>query len=509
MKLSLQNLLGRAYTEAVCKTRARLTEQSLNSLREKAAEKIAFYPTSFHVRLVKMLAYVGTAYSRPLAQSARGASTKTFISNTQTAHAPIGTAGYYRVGEDGRLYLTSKSEHYHCSLGHGFPGYKLIEHARALGIPNAAHNNTRGHITRLLEEEMVRAANGLDRGDKPASDRVLSSKGRLVLNRVLNLNTGSLAAETAVKLVLSRFYRAQGDSPKPKYEGRTPVLLVIGDTDRALPANYHGTTIITQVMRGMWRDLADALEQSGFLLVRAVRPNNAEDLDEVFEQYEKAPYKIAACFHELVMMNYGAIRLSESFVRRMYALCSKHDVPTVVDEIQTCLWSPELFMFREYGVRPRIVVVGKGFPGGEYAASRILFNAGLDVLPQFGALITNGQEELASLAYLISMRWTERNADVVEAVGSRYEERVRDLAERFPSLIRSVEGKRHMVGLSFRDFGRAKAFVKKLNERGLDISMQTYKLDAPPSALTKLPLTIGYEGVDFIVEAMRESLERL
>jgi len=30
--------------------------------------------------------------------------------------------GYYRIGEDGRLYLTTKSAHYHTPLGHDFPG---------------------------------------------------------------------------------------------------------------------------------------------------------------------------------------------------------------------------------------------------------------------------------------------------------------------------------------------------------------------------------------------------
>ena len=68
--------------------------------------------------------------------------------------------GIFRVGEDGRLYLISKSEHYHTPLGHGFPGYTLLDCARQLGIPNATHNNTRGQITRLLEEELVAAVNG-------------------------------------------------------------------------------------------------------------------------------------------------------------------------------------------------------------------------------------------------------------------------------------------------------------------------------------------------------------
>jgi len=31
-------------------------------------------------------------------------------------------------------------------------------------VTNVTHNNTRGHITRLLEEELVRTANGLKAG---------------------------------------------------------------------------------------------------------------------------------------------------------------------------------------------------------------------------------------------------------------------------------------------------------------------------------------------------------
>ena len=43
-----------------------------------------------------------------------------------------------------------------------FYGYgdKLVENARRLGIPNATHNNTRGHITRVLETELIRLVSG-------------------------------------------------------------------------------------------------------------------------------------------------------------------------------------------------------------------------------------------------------------------------------------------------------------------------------------------------------------
>ena len=67
---------------------------------------------------------------------------------------------------------------------------------------------------------------------------------------------------------------------------------------------------------------------------------------------------------------------------------------------------------------PDFVSVGKGFPGGEYPASRqILSTARMDTLDQFGALVTNGQEELASLAYLVTMEFVRANGAYIAALG--------------------------------------------------------------------------------------------
>ena len=144
------------------------------------------------------------------------------------------------------------------------------------------------------------------------------------------------------------------------------------------------------------------------------------------------------------------------------------------------------------------MAIGKGFPGGEYAASRILFSAAFDSLPQFGALVTNGQEELAALAYLVTMSWASANREI----GDYYEGRLRQLATQFPKLVTGVDGSRHLGCLRFRDTRTATDFAKRLVERGLDISTQTYKPDCPPSVLTKLPLIAGYEVVDFILDWM-------
>lgn len=509
VRSSLPQLLGEDYVTAACAARAALTGHDADALFDRAGKEVDFFPASLQDRLRALLPHTGEAVSPPYSGSSRGASASAFNANSKPAQAPLSALGYFRAGEDGRLYLATKSEHYHAPLGHAFPGYELVQIARDLGIPNATHNNTRGHITRLLERDLVRAAAGIDPGDAAGLDALIASDAPASPNRVLNLETGSLAAEAALKLALARFYQAQADSRPPRYAGRTPVVLVLGDDDGGLEANYHGTTMLTQVMRGMWNGLRGALDAPAFWRVRAVKPNNLDSLEEAFRTCSQPPFKVAAFFHELIMMNYGGLRLTDAFVSRMYALCAQHDALAVVDEIQTGVWSPELFMFREYGVVPDIAVIGKGFPGGEYAASRILFKSKLDTLPQFGALVTNGQEELASLAYLVTMRWAEANAPVTRAIGEHYEQRLRDMAVRHAARIARVEGRRHLAGVYFHELPAARAFVEQLNAKGFDISVQTYKTGCPPSALTKIPLIADMAVVDFVVDAMETALKRL
>ena len=505
---SLADLIGWERVAAASRARAALSGENAAALQALGGEPVDFLPAGFLARQQSLLSQVGTQVAAPPVDApCRGASTRMFDSATNLGLAPVSALGLFRIGEDGRLYLISKSEHYHTPLGHGFPGYALLERARQLGIPNATHNNTRGHITRLLEEALVGAVNGLAADDTAGLAKIIASQDPDVCNRVLNLETGSLAMEAALKLILARFHRIEAGGPEPKYFGRTPVLLVMGDEQGGLQANYHGTTILTQTVRGMWPGLYAGIAQAGLYRVCPLRPNRPEDLTAAFAQWEGHGHKIAGFFHEIVMMNYGGLRLTPEFLQHAYHLCRRHDVPTVVDEIQSCLWHHDLFMFREWGLAPSCVAVGKGFPGGEYPASRLIFSAALDCLPQFGALVTNGQEELAALAYLITMRWARANAAATRAVGDYYEARMRRFAEAHPEKISAVEGKRHLTTLFFRGLESAKAFAGELNRRGLDISTQTYKADCPPAVLTKIPLIATPAVVDFIIEQMAVAID--
>jgi acetylornithine/succinyldiaminopimelate/putrescine aminotransferase len=426
-----------------------------------------------------------------------------------TEASPLTGLGFIRIGENGRAYLISKSEHYHASLGHGFPGYRLIENAKRLGIPNATHNNTRGHITRVLEQELIRVANGISKGNTELLRQVVESSEPHMLNRVINLETGSLAVEAGLKMMLARFYRLEDTFDEPQFQGRTPVFLVIADNAGGKKANYHGTTLLTQVMRGMWPEFSDALESNEVFVVKPVRINDIGDFERAVEAYDSEPYKIAGFFHEIVLMNYGGIMLDVPFLKRAYELCDERDVPILVDEIQSCMWSPEVFLFREYGLRPDFVSVGKGFPGGEYPASRIIATSAMDNLSQFGALVTNGQEELASLAYLVTMEFAQANSAYTRDIGDYYQSELEALAQKYPAAIDRIEGSRHLSTIVFYSVDTTVQFIAQLIDAGIDISAHTYKAESPPVALTKIPLISTCKMVDFLISKMHEALKHL
>ena len=143
MTRSLRDLLGKAHVRRVSAAARWLGLPS--AVDELGQRPVDFYPAALQARLASLLEHVGRRVldAPPLLRPTPAREATASTPPPMPMPPPLSALGYYRIGEDGRLYLTTKSEHYHASVGHGFPGYRLIEHARALGLPNATHNNTR------------------------------------------------------------------------------------------------------------------------------------------------------------------------------------------------------------------------------------------------------------------------------------------------------------------------------------------------------------------------------
>lgn len=507
IKRSLKDLLGAEYMEAVKSVAVEINGMDEGEADALINEQVEFLPEDYVQRMHKMAKKTGETVVAAFDDAMEGAPTESYRKATHLNAAPIGGVGCTRIGQDGRAYLTAKSEHYHTSLGHNFPGYKLITNARKLGILNATHNNTRGFITRLAERRIVAKANGIDEG--AALDAVLKSKEPRVLNRIINLETGSLAVEAGIKMMLSRFYRLDGTYDAPVYEGKIPVFLVMEDNKDGFTANYHGTTIFAQTLRGMWPTLYEKCVENDLYRVVSVKKNDLADFEEKIKKYNSGKYKTAGFLHEIILMNYSGIRLTKEFLQGAYKLCHENDTFTLCDEIQSCMWYDGMFLFRQYGLDSDFVVIGKGFPGGEYPASKIITTYETDSLNQFGALVTNGQEELASLAYLITMEFSAANGEEITRMGEFIERRIDELAKDFPQLIDKADGLGHLAAIHFRSVEKAAEFTKLINEKCVDISAQLYKADCPPGALIKPPLIADEVVVDVMISKIKECLVEL
>lgn len=507
IKRSLKDLLGEEYMKAVKSVAVKVNGMDEEEADYLINEQVDFFPDSYIKKMDELAKLTGEKLIDGVYINEKGAPTDSFAKAAQSCMAPIGGLGCTRIGEDGKAYLIAKSEHYHASLGHNFPGYKLIDNARKLGILNATHNNTRGFITRLAERRIVAAANGVANDTK--IDEILASDKPQILNRVINLETGSLAVEAGIKMMLARFYRLDSSFEKPEYSGKIPVFLVMEDNKEGKGANYHGTTIIAQTFRGMWPELYEKIEENELYRVVTVKKNNIDDFKAKIEKYNNDKYKTAGFLHEIILMNYAGIKLEKEFLQEAHNICRKTDTFTLVDEIQSCMWYDGMFLFKLYNLHPDFAVIGKGFPGGEYPASKIITTAPADSLNQFGALVTNGQEELASLAYLITMEFSAANGAEIAEMGNKIEQGIRNLAKKYPDLLPPPEGLGHLSSIHFKSVEKASEFTKIMNEMSVDISAQLYKPDCPPAVLLKPPVITDETVLDVLLEKIEEGLLKL
>lgn len=505
---SLIDLLGRKYCEVIAKTAQVLHGVSEEKANELISTKVDFFNEDYEQKIEELSDKIGEQLFDAFDNENNGASLESYNKATKTSASPIGCIGPYRVGEDGRLYLAAKSEHYHTPIGHNFPGFKLINFARELGIPNATHNNTRGYITRKLEQRLIGSINDVEQESEELDD-IINSKEPKVLNRVLNIETGSLACEAGIKLFLTRFYQQDNFTKPSAHQGKVPVFFVMADSDGGLEANYHGTTITAQTLRGMWPKFYKANEENDIYKVVSVKINDINDFEEKIKKYNQGKYKTAGFMHEIILMNYGGVKLKEEYLQKAYELCEKYDTPTFCDEIQSCMWYPGMFLFKLYGLKPDVVILGKGFSGGEYPASRMVTTYELDSMSQFGALVTNGQQELASLAYLITMTFFEANPEPIKKLGEYAQSLLSELKDKYSNYISNIEGYGHLMAIHFDSLDYAGKFAKRVNALCIDISAQTYKLNCPPAALLKLPVIMNENLIKTMVDKFDEVLAQM
>lgn len=168
-------------------------------------------------------------------------------------------------------------------------------------------------------------------------------------------NSGAEANEVAMKMVRKWAYKVKG---VPQNEA-----LIIG-----CEQNFHGRTISVI----SWSDDPEARDNygpftPGFELV----PFN--DLDALEKVFKEKGDKIAAFFVEPIQGEAGVFVPDEGYLKKAHALCKKHNILLVADEVQTGFGRTGKLFCSDYDeVKPDAIVMGKALSGGLYPISGVV-----------------------------------------------------------------------------------------------------------------------------------------
>ena len=365
--------------------------------------------------------------------------------------------GIFYITEQRKLFLDCTSGHYQMLWGYHPPALcELIEQAEKLGIVWDNHSNIPQAPVKALAWRLAELGGETD----------------VVL---LGICTGSVACAAAMKMQLVYFERTRP-------ENATPVFI-------ALDGNYHGTDMVAQNLRGMWRKYVQNI------IVENVQPNDERQLRDVFARHGR---NVAAFWAEPIMMNREAIRVDPAYLQLVQQLCHEADAAFCVDEIQTGFWQKEIFYSRKIGLSPDMLITGKGMTAGYHPLSAVVYRRKYDVLEQYDAISTNGQAAMASLVALGNIEMISRDGAKIDAVGQRYHRLLCALAGRHGGVVEGSRGDAHMSALKFRRREDALAFHARCIEAGLWLRAHAYH-EGHSTILTKLSLPVDDEVVDFII----------
>jgi len=369
--------------------------------------------------------------------------------------------GVWLFDAEDRRYLDMMSAYSAVNTGHGHPRIlkTLTEQAGRVAIVSRAFHTDRlgPFLARLCE------LTGLD-GACP-------------------MNTGAEAVETAIKAARRWGYTVKG-IPADKAE----IIVARG--------NFHGrtTTIVGFSSEEEYRDGFGPFAP-GFKLVPY---GDAEALDAAIGP------NTCAVLLEPIQGEAGIVVPPEGYLRHVRALCDRHRVLMILDEIQSGLGrTGKWFAHQHEGIKPDGLCLGKALGGGVMPVSA--FVARQDVIGIFkpgnhGS--TFGGNPLAAAIGLEALNVIEEEGLVARSaeLGEHLMRRLHDI--RSP-LIRAVRGRGLWVGVEIDPAHiTARAVCEDLMRRGV-LSKETHDTVirlAPPLVITREELDWG---IDRLIDSIR------
>lgn len=305
---------------------------------------------------------------------------------------------------EGKRYYDFLSAYSAVNQGHSHPKIvgALVEQAQKLALTSRAFYNSK-----LGEyEQKITTLFGFD--------------------KVLPMNSGAEAVETAVKLARKWSYEVKGIA-----ENAAKIIVCEN--------NFHGrtTTIVS------FSNDPDANQNYGPFTPGFIKiPYN--DIAALEEVLSREAGNIAAFLVEPIQGEAGVYVPDENFLKNASELCKKHNVLFIADEVQTGIArTGRLIACHHENVQPDILILGKALSGGMYPVSAVLANDNImNVIKpgQHGSTFGGNPVACAVAVAALDVVADEKLSERAEELGKLFRAEIEKLIAK-TDLITKVRGK--------------------------------------------------------------------
>lgn len=334
---------------------------------------------------------------------------------------------------EGKKYFDFLSAYSAVNQGHSHPKIvdALIKQAQTLALTSRAFYNSK-----LGEyEKKITSLFGFD--------------------KVLPMNSGAEAVETAVKLARKWAYEVKG------IKGNQAKIIVCEN-------NFHGrtTTIVS------FSNDPDAHNNYGPFTPGFIKIsyNDTKELEEVLKDDAQ---NIAAFLVEPIQGEAGVYVPDEGFLKKASELCKAHNVLFIADEVQTGIArTGRLIACHHEDVQPDILILGKALSGGMYPVSAVLANDNIMKVihpGQHGSTFGGNPLACAVAMAALDVVQEEKLSEKAERLGQIFRTEIQKIVSK-TDLVHSVRGKGLLNAIIINDSQHSPTawnLCVKLMENGL------------------------------------------
>lgn len=363
-------------------------------------------------------------------------------------------------------------------------GNKYLDFLSAYSAVSFGHNNPR--IMKALTDQ-------LEKLDVPARAFHTDKLGEFAeavckitgMDMVQPMNTGAEAVETGIKAA-----RRWGHDVKGIEDGKQRIIVSDG--------NFHGrtTTIISFSGDDDYKRGFGPFD-GGFDMVPF---GDAAALEAAITP------DTCAFMTEPLQGEGGILMAPDGWLKEVQAICKKHNVLLLLDEIQTGMGRTGKNFCFEYEIdKPDGLMLGKALGGGIYPVSAFLARKDvMDVFDPGSHGSTFGGNPIAAAIALEALKILEEDkyADISADLGNHLMGKLRELNSPH---IKDVRGKGMLIGMEIEpSMASAREVCERLKEKGLlcKETHETVVRFAPP-------LTISKDELDWAVEQVRSVLSEM